>query len=305
MKRKVLSVLLACVVTVSAAVGATGCGTKEGDNDRLVIAVMTAESGDTSGADIYQDLGDYLEEETGLDVEIYEVASYEAGIEALRTGKADMNLFSSFSYYLADQRADIDPLVSVDMGEDAGSGDTVIITQADSDIDSVKDLKGHTFAFVDPASTSGHIVPKYFLMNEFDLDNADDLEKDIFSQVSFAGGHDTVATGVINGQYDAGACVKMVLEMLSDAGMFSSDQYKVIAETSLEGNTSIMAIRSEIDQDTKDMVKEALLKYDNPDFFQSFLNAPGAKFVEPNEEGIAMIQDVAKKLGLDEETLLQ
>ena len=304
MKKRLVTLLLAGVMLLGCVAGVTGCGEKEAENDKLVIAVMTSESGDVSGADIYSDLGDYIEEQTGMDVEVYEVGSYEAGIEALRTGKADMNLFSSFSYYLAHQRAEIEPLVSVSMGND-GTGDTIIVTQADSEINSVEDLKGHSFSFVDPASTSGHIVPKYFLMNEFGLDDSDDLEKEIFSQVSFAGSHDTSLIGVINGQYDAGACVKMVADMLEESGMISADQYKVIAETSLEGNTSIMAIRSEIPQDTKSALKEALLAYDNSEFFQSFLNSPEARFVEPNEEGIEMIEDVAEKLGLSEEQLLK
>lgn len=297
--------ILAAVMILTLAIGCmlSGCKSKE-KVDKLVIAVMTSESNDGSVSNVYADLGKCIEEKTGIPVEVYEVGSYEAGIEALRTGKADMNLFSAFSYYLAKQRADIEPLVSMSLGGNSDSGNTVIITQADSDINSVEDLRGHSFAFVDPASTSGHIAPKYFLMQEFGV-TASELETDIFSQVSFAGGHDSVAIGVANGQYEAGACVKMLLDMLIQSGMVTEDQFKIIAETSLEGNSSAMVIRSAIQDDVKQGVKEALLEYDNSEFFQSFMNSPDARFCEVDQEGLDSIEEVAIALDLSEEELLK
>lgn len=301
MKKKLLSSILAIVAFASLL---TGCQ-KQNNMDKLVIAVMTSESGDVSASNPYDELGVYLNEKLGIPVEIYEVGSYEAGIEAMRTGKADMDLFSSFSYYVAKQRAKIEPLVSVTMGEETdGIANTVIITQADSEMNTVEDLKGHSFAFVDPASTSGHIAPKYFLMQQFGV-KASELETDIFSQVSFAGGHDSVIMGVVNGQYQAGACVKMLLNKLEEAGMVTPEQYKIIGETSLEGSSSTMAIRSEIPEDLKADIKEALLAYDNSQFFKNFLNAESARFCEVDQKGLDSIEAVAVALDLSEEQLLQ
>lgn len=296
---------IALVMTMLLIMGCTlsGCGNSK-ETDKIVIAVMASESSNNTETSPYEDLGNYLEEKLGIEVEVYEIGSYEAGIEALRTGKADMNLFSAFSYYLANQRADIEPLVSVSLGEGSDIGNTLIITQADSEINSIADLEGHSFAFVDPASTSGHIAPKYYLMQEFGV-TAAELESDIFSQVSFAGGHDTSLIGVANGQYEAGACVKMVLNMMVEAGMVEESAIKVLGETSLEGNASAMVIRSEIPDELKEDIKEALLEYDNPEFFAAVLSTSDARFCEVDEEGLARIEDVAVALDLSEEQLLQ
>ena len=114
MKKRVLSMILAMSIAAAAVIGGTGCGKQNGAEDgkteKLVVAVLSSESSDGSSASVYDDLGAHIEEETGIPVEVYEVGSYEAGIEALRTGKADMNLFSSFSYYLADKRAELSPI---------------------------------------------------------------------------------------------------------------------------------------------------------------------------------------------------
>ncbi len=302
MRKKVVAMFMSLVVVLGCLM--TGCGNND-KTEKLVIAVMASESSDGSSmSNAYVDLGEYIEQKVGIPVEIYEVGSYEAEIEALRTGKADVCLFSAFSYYLAKQRAEVDVLVSVDMGNASDVAKTVIITRADSKINSLEDLKGHSFAFVDPASTSGHIAPKYFLMKEFGV-TASELESKIFSQVVYAGGHDSSFIGVVNGQYDAGACVKMILDRLVEAGMANESDYKVIAETQLEGNSSAMAIRQAIPEEIVEELREALIEYDNEQFFEEFLSMASARFCEPDEEGLAKIEEIAKALDLSEEILLQ
>lgn len=306
--KKVLILLMALTLSIA---GMTGCAgnpnsAKNGETpDNLILAIMMSESGEAEVADIYDDLRQHLEEQVGIPVEIYEVGSYEAGIEALRTGKADMNMFSAFSYYLAKQRADVEPLVGVTLGNDSdASGNTVIITKADSDINTVEDLRGKSFAFVDPASTSGHIAPKYFLINEFGV-TVDQLESEIFSQTAFAGGHDSSAIGVINGQYDAGACVRLILNRLEDAGIIAPDDYKIVAETALEGMGSAVAVRKALPNEIKEKLSAAFLSYDNTDFFVGMFSTPEADFCEVDQAALDSIEKVAKDLNLSEEQLLQ
>lgn len=281
----------------------SGCS-KEKKEDKLVMAIMSSESSDETETTWFDDLSNYIEEKVGIPLEIYEVGSYEAGIEALRTGKADINLFSAFSYYLANQRADIEPIASVTVEGLSDLGNSLIVTRADSDISTIQDLKGRSFAFVDPASTSGHIAPKYFLTKEFDV-SVQELERDIFSQIAFAGGHDSSIIGVINGQYDAGSCVKLLVSRLTDAGIINEKDFKVIAETSLEGGNAALVIRKEISDTLKKQLAEAFISYDNPSFFKSFLNSEDVRFCEVDYDGLKSIEDVITTLELDAELLMQ
>lgn len=128
------------------------------------------------------------------------VASDYAGVvEAMRNGQVDIAFFPPAAYVLAEQRAKARVILkSMFKGQSAYY--SAIITRKDSGISKLADLKGKTFAFVDPNSTSGSIYPRVML-----LDAGIKPERD-FAHVIQAGGHDVVVLSVLNRKVDAGAC---------------------------------------------------------------------------------------------------
>ena len=104
-------------------------------------------------------MAELLNKETGLHFKTSVATSYAAVIEAMGAGKVDIGWLATFSYVLAKDKYDVELLLIVQrFGSPFYRGQ--IMVRSDSGINSLKDLKGKSFAFVDPASTSGHLYPK-------------------------------------------------------------------------------------------------------------------------------------------------
>ena len=90
---------------------------------------------------------------------------YKRQVEAMRTGNAQLAYLGPFSYVTATERAGAECIcISAEKGTDGGY-QSYIIAPANSDIETLADLQGKTFAFVDPESTSGNVVPSNEILN--------------------------------------------------------------------------------------------------------------------------------------------
>lgn len=287
----------------------TGCAssTNTGSDlpDKLVVAFIPMDGGQGSADTVYGNLGKALSEKLDMKVETYEVSSYEAEIEALRTGKADIALFGTFSYTIADERADIQPLVS--LGDKTGKAEedpmSIIIAPKNSDIQTIEDLKGHSFAYVDPASTTGFVLPKYHMLNNIKGMDLATLTDHFFSETTFAGGQDTVLMGVVNEQYDAGALAYAVADMLVQKGVAKKDDYKVIAAIDGVGSGT-MVIRKQLPEDIQSKVKEVLLSYEDEELFKALSGVATARFIDVDNSKLEEVKTIAKELALSADTLL-
>lgn len=139
-----------------------------------------------------------MSRELKMDVVPFVATDYTGVIEAMRAKKLDVAFFAPGAYVLAEKQANARAILKAVRGGE-GFFYSAIITRADSGIKSLRDLKGKTFAFVDPVSVSGAIYPKALLMDEGLRPERD------FSQVIYAGGHDATVLAVLHGKVDAGA----------------------------------------------------------------------------------------------------
>ena len=147
--------------------------------------------------DAYKPLTSYLEKKTGMQVELFVATDYSGVVEAMRSGKLDIAYFGPFSYILAADKAGAEAF-TVEVRKGSGTSyKSIVITSPDSGINKLEDVKGHTYAFVDPASTSGNLIPRSFYKK-----NNIDPDKD-FKTVVYAGGHDAAALAVKNHKVDA------------------------------------------------------------------------------------------------------
>ncbi|MGH2348960.1 MAG: phosphate/phosphite/phosphonate ABC transporter substrate-binding protein [bacterium] len=164
---------------------------------RLVMAFVPSQQTDvvlTSGRILARMLSVAL----GIPVEAFVATSYSATIEAMCTGRADIGALNPFGYVLAHDRCGVEvSAISVRFGLPYYRGQ--FNARADSNINSIADLRGKRFAFVDPASTSGYLFPAAQLKKQgFDPDK-------FFSQTVFAGSHPNVILAIYRGQVDGGA----------------------------------------------------------------------------------------------------
>ena len=143
-------------------------------------------------------LGRLLQKETGYTFRVSVPTSYAAVVESMGAKQVDVGWLSPFPYVLAHRKYDVQVILKSVRGGSA-SYNGLIIARTDSSIDSIDDLRGKRFAYVDAISTSGCIYPKIMLIKKgYDPDR-------FFGRTVLAGSHDAVVAAVYKGQVDAGA----------------------------------------------------------------------------------------------------
>lgn len=151
----------------------------------------------------------YLEEKLGVRTVIITGTSYNAVIEAMRAGRADAFEVGPFAYVLAADVANAEAIAvanyskRVDLTRIPGYF-SVMFTKKGSGINSIDDLKGKTFAFTDPASTSGYLVPANDVMISQKFADVKELDT-FFGQLTFAGNHPSAVLAVANDKVQAAA----------------------------------------------------------------------------------------------------
>jgi phosphonate transport system substrate-binding protein len=163
----------------------------------------------------------YLQQATGARVELTIPLNYAAVVEAFGADRVDIAYFGGFTYVQASKRFGAQPLVQRDRDQAFHS---LFITQADSPIGSLADLAGKRFAFGDVNSTSGHLMPEYFLRKA-------GVDPDVIAKAIYTGGHDATALAVANHKVDAGAIDEAVYGKLIKDGKLDAAQLKVFYTT--------------------------------------------------------------------------
>ena len=139
----------------------------------------------------------YLEGKLGMKVEFTPVSDYAAAVEALVNKQIDLAWFGGFTFVQANVRSAGKVVPLVQREEDTKFRSVFI--SADPAIKSLADIKGHTLSFGSQSSTSGHLMPRSFL-----LDAKIDPEKDL-KRVAYSGAHDATIAAVAAGKVDVGA----------------------------------------------------------------------------------------------------
>ena len=172
----------------------------------------------------FKPLGEYLEKATGLKVEWTPVTDYAAVVEGMATNKIDLAWLGGFTFVQAKIRTNGGVVPIVQRAEDEKFTSKFIVP-ADSPIKSIAELKGKTMAFGSPSSTSGHLMPRYFLLKD-----GIDAGKD-FKNVAFSGAHDATVAFVAGGKADGGVLNASVMDKLLEAKNPNAMKVKVIATT--------------------------------------------------------------------------
>jgi phosphonate transport system substrate-binding protein len=169
-------------------------------------------------------LGDYLAKETGLAVQFIPVTDYAAVVEGLATNKIDMAWLGGFTFVQARQRTQGGAVPIVQRAEDEKFTSKFIVP-IDSDAKTLADLKGKTFAFGAASSTSGSLMPRFFL-----LQAGIEPERD-FKTVAYSGAHDATVAFVAAGRAGAGVLNASVWDKLVEAGNPNAAKVRVLATT--------------------------------------------------------------------------
>jgi phosphonate transport system substrate-binding protein len=143
-------------------------------------------------------LASYLEKQLGMKVEFTPVSDYPAAVEALVNKRVDLVWFGGFTHVQASLRSG-GKIIPIAQREEDTRFQSVFIAKTDSGIKTLADMKGKDISFGSQSSTSGHLMPRSFL-----LDAKIDPEKD-FKRVAFSGAHDATIASVVSGRVAAAA----------------------------------------------------------------------------------------------------
>ncbi len=244
-----LSVLGALAVLLLAALVAT---TSAPAQTKLVMAFVPSGESQTilqSGNQVAH----LLEVATGYRFESFVATSYAGVIEAMGAGRADIGWLNTFSYVIAHQKYGVEVrLVTVRFGLPYYRAE--IIVQSASGINSLADLKGKRFAFVDPASASGYLFPLAGL-KKAGYDPAK-----FFGQTVFAGSHNNVVLAVYQGRADAGAVFEDARASVQKTLPDVMQKLKPVWKSDPIPNDTV-SFRKDVPADVKDRVSTALLRF--------------------------------------------
>ena len=282
------ALLRACAVSVLAAVAGLPFAAQA--EDVLRVSAIPDEA-PTELQRKFAPLGAYLEAETGMKVSFVPVTDYAAVVEALATRKIDLAWFGGFTFVQAKIRTNGTAVPLVQRVEDS-KFTSKFITASDS-IHSLADLKGKTFAFGAPSSTSGHLMPRYFLSLE-----SLNPDKD-FKNVAFSGAHDATVAFVQAGKVDAGVLNASVWDKLVEQKKVDTSKVRVFATTPPYFDYN-WTVRGDLDPKIQAKITQAFLKLDpaNPEHKEIMALQRASKFIPTKAENYKGIEAAAHAAGL-------
>lgn len=295
--------LLAGILMVAVSISA--CGGKSAEQKTLTIAYAPNESTQQS-SDARNGLAKDLGEKLGMEVKEIQASDYNAIVEALRTGKADMAYMGPLAVALANERANAEPLVMKAVNGDKSQAiyhSLLVTSSKNAAINSIQDIKGKTFAFVDPDSTSGNLIPTYEIIKAFPDDN---LNSDLlhtngkfFEAASYSGKHQAGLQAVIKGDVDVVPISDHILAAEISNGNAKKEDIKTIFKSS-PIPAEAMVVREGMDAQLKQTLLDFLTSYANEDYFKLVIKEPTARFVESGIEDYQTIIDLNKTLNTQE-----
>lgn len=216
----------------------------------LNLAVIPV-AGSSSMEAMWRPVAKHLEQDLGIKVNLKFVGDYAAVITGMQYKHIDIAYFGPESYVQAATRAKAQALVTElnDKGVPGYHG--IIITKKSSNLTSLESLKGKTWAFTDPNSTSGTLVPSVYLKKQ-----GIDPQK-YFSKVIYSGGHEASILSVKAGRLDAAATNDLDFQKGLGKG-WKEDDFNVIWTSELIVGAAIAA-HGDLPQDLKDKIQQSLL----------------------------------------------
>lgn len=301
MKKSIACVLLSAMVAFGSFAAGCGGNSQQAEKKTFTIAYAPNES-TTDSTDARSTLAKDLGKVIKMEVKEIQASDYTAIIEALRTGKADMAYMGALAVAMGSERAGVTPIVMKAPNGDKAQAvyHSVFVTQKDNnEINSIKDFKGKTIAFVDPDSTSGNLVPTFEIMKAFpDLHLTNEkihTNGEFFEAVSFSGKHQAGLQAVIKGDVDIVPISDQIMASEFKNGNADENAVKVV-HSSAAIPAEAMVVSKTVNEDLKKTLTKFLVEYNNKDYFDKVIKKADARFVECSMEDYQPIVELNKNI---------
>ncbi len=256
MFKKLLTTLTTLAVLAAAALPALAASPCKDWPAKLRMGVIPTE-GSADTAKRFMPLTDHLKKTLGVEIEVFTASDYAGIITAMANKHIEFAYFGPKSYVEASEKAAAEAVameISMD-GEPGYYG--IIITPKNSGITTMEQAKGKTFAFTDPNSTSGFLVPNVLFARDMKV-----KPQEYFSQVKFSGSHGASILAVKNGDIQVAATNTEDMSRMEEKGSASMKDFNVIWKSELIPG-SPYAVRADMPVSLKAAFTGALMLYNN------------------------------------------
>jgi len=224
------------------------------DPDTLIFS-YTAVEDPSVYENVFAELMAHIAKKTGKQVKWYGPESYAAQVEAMRSGRLHISGFAAGATVYGVNLAGFHPAAMMGNKDGTFRGYQLwLITPKDSDIKTVKDLKGRKVAHVTPSSNSGNQAPRALFKDM-------GVVPDVDYKVIYSGKHDNSIMGVVNGDYDAAPVASTVMQRMIERGVFDQSAVRIIWKSDQFPGTSYGYIYN-LQPNLQAQVKEAFLSFD-------------------------------------------
>ena len=262
---------------------------RPGDNDTLRFSVLPDQQWRVLQKR-YEPLLEYLKAETGIKCELIISQDYRDLLGKFMRGEIDIARFGGVTFTMARSISQAEPLVMRDIDKNFRSH---FLVRANSTAKTIAEFKGKLFAFGSRFSTSGHLMPRYFLKEE------NIVPETFFSEIRYSGAHDRTANWVSNGNVDIGVANAEVIDMLLSQKGAKALNIRILKTTQPYADY-VWAARETLPESVKQKITSAFLKL-------SRQTAQGGKILDAvNAEAYLpalnsdfdILQNTARQLGL-------
>jgi phosphonate transport system substrate-binding protein len=230
-----------------------------------------------------------LEKDLGVKVKTATATDYRGTIEALKFRKAELGHLGPKSYVEASTNnyANVEPIAQLQLANGSLGYRSCLIVHTDSDIFSPEDLAGKTFAFNDPNSTSGYLVPSAFFMMELGVD-----PKKHFSRVTFSGSHEASILAVAAKKVDVASTNLPDLQQLTRENKVPRGALRAVWISRLIPNDPIV-VRKDLPASFKSAIQESLttMRARKPEAFKE-IGAWVGNFVTADDTKYQVIREL-------------
>ena len=268
-------------------------GTTLGLSAQNVLRVTTIpEEAATEQIRKFSPLTKYLERTVGMKVDFVPVNDYPAAVEALVNKQVELVWFGGFTYVQAQIRSG-GKIIPIAQREEDTNFRSVFITQTNSGIKRLTDLKGKQVSFGSQSSTSGHLMPRSFL-----LEAGIDPDKD-FKRVAYSGAHDATIAAVVNGRVDAAALDITVWRKFVSENKVDTTKVDVFYTTPPYFNYN-WSVHADMPAPLREKITAALLNLNmnNPEGKEILTLNRATKYISTKPENYKGLENAGRSAGL-------
>lgn len=262
----------------------------------IIMGIIPAENNEEM-IQKFEPMRAYLEKKLGQKVKVYTATDYSGVIEAMKKKRLDIAWFGPLSYYLAEQEAGAVAFAVGVMPNGKSTYRSYFVVPGDSPAKSLMDLKGKSAGFVDPASTSGGLMPTYLVKKMTGM-----MPEQFFGKFTWTGSHDAAEMAVKNRTVDIAADNDITYPLMLSKGLITKESNRVLME-SPELPGSPLTYRGDLPEGLKKKIRDAILNAHKEIKVSGYGNIVRYDAVTPTD--YQPIRDMVKELGLKKEQMLK